>query len=85
MTSPVNITTVDEDIQGQAQGGAREPHDGTVHVSEVTVTTDEFILDVTDPLAVQTDGGTSTDRANPLGEALSQGTPEDQLDALESA
>jgi len=80
--SPVQINHNEEEIQGQPQSAARDPHDGTVTIRETHVVTDRVILDPNDPLAVQVpkdSGASSVDRANPLGEALSAGTPEEQF------
>lgn len=80
--STVNIDHTDEEIQGQPQAQAREPHDGTVKVRETVVTTDRVILDPNADDAVQIPegvGASSVDRANPLAEALSTGTPEAQF------
>ena len=80
--SPVQIHNTEQEIQGQPQSASRDPHDGTVTVRETHVVTDRVILDPNDPLAVQVpkdSGASSVDRANPLGEALAAGTPEEQF------
>lgn len=73
---------VSEEVQGQPQSAAREPDDGKVQVSEVSVQLDTVILDPNHELAVQIPegvGATSTDRPNPLADALAVGTPEEQF------
>jgi len=80
--TPVVVNHTEEEVQGQPQSAAREPHDGTVLVRETAVITDEVILDPNSDKAVQVPegvGATSTDRANPLAEALATGTAEEQF------
>lgn len=85
--SPVTITRRAETVQGQAQSGPREPHDGKHFIEEVVAITDRIITDVKDELAVQIPEGVGADHSghrSPLGQALARGHVEDQFDTDQS-
>lgn len=80
--SPVEVTQVQEEVQGQPMAARPEPDDGVHLVHEVTVHTDRVILDPNDPLAVQIPegvGASTVGHLSPLGEALQAGTAEEQF------
>lgn len=84
MSENTKVTEVDEVVQGQAQArkeAVAQPFDGKVRVQESSFKGDEVILDANAKNAVQTDGGSSVDRPNPLTDALKSGTAEEQFDA----
>lgn len=80
--SPVQIHERKEVVQGQAQANPAEPHDGKYPLHEVAVITDKVILDANSDLAVQIpegSGASTSDHLSPLGQALQDGTAEEQF------